>query len=397
MPLYLQVAWEAIIDAIVLLPIQASANDAVPMTNKRHTAISAGDNCQTEANGFFRKIKLIMTPLKGIMSRKCDLSVRVACLNTWSYLLHKLDTCLSSAMVIEYVWEPILELVFRVGPDNRSVYLWNICLDLLDSFTLARVAFTNDSPNNLERNKLLKKSSVIRPLESSNCSWKHYAIKWAPWDLNQLEFFIKMIGIVISQASNVAVSLEFRRLAHNAALKLFRSFLAAVQVVVKCIPVTYEDIMLCLNTVFRFLKKVCEGVTLDDCNVVDIPHASLQLLEVVVEEVEPLILQSLLYKMALDLKCLDKLEPVNKLRSSSAPGIWFVSYMDMVSSIVCLNVLYFSVAVKLTSKAADINSITDRMYRHVMFSLGSYDALEILKIFVGLLYKYEAFDCLESC
>ncbi|KAL3532297.1 hypothetical protein ACH5RR_005818 [Cinchona calisaya] len=388
------VAWEAMIDALVLLPVQASQGDAVPMTGKRHMTISAGDNCQTDADGFLKRLKLIMTPLKGIMSSKGDLSVHVACLNTWSYLLHKLDTSISSDLAIKYVWEPILELVFQVGPDNRSLWLWNICLDLLDSFTLARNVYTNDDPNNQESSKLLEKSSVVGPLESSKCSWKHHAMKWSPWDLKQLEFFIKMIDIVNNQASNIAVSIECRRLAQSAALKLFRSLLRAVQAVVKCISVTYDDIMLCLNSVFGFLKKLCDEVNSEDGNAYDIPHAYLQLLEVAAEEIEPAVLESPLYKMALDLKCLDKLEQLGKIRSSSAPGIWLISYMDVVSPIVCLSVLYFSVAVKITSKAADITSITDRMYRHVKLSLCSCDTLEILNVFVGLLYKYEAFDCL---
>lgn len=203
-----------------------------------------------------------------------------------------------------------------------------------------------------------------------------------------------MIDIVINQASNAAVSLEFRKLAHNAALKLFRSLLRVVQGAVKFISVGYDEIMLCLDTIFTFLKKICEKVTSEDNYLVDFSHASLWLLELVTEEIEPLILESPLYKVALDLKCLDELEPIGKFRSSCDPGLWLISNMDMVSPIVYLSVLYFSVAVKLTSKAADCESITDRMCRHVKLSLCSHDTLEILSVCVGLLYKYESFDCL---
>lgn len=139
--------------------------------------ISPWDNYQADGDRFLKKLKLIMTPLVGIMSSKCHLSVHVACLNTWSYLLHKLETSISSDLVIKSVWKPILELIFRHGPDNQSVWLWNICLDLLDAFTSARTANTNGGVHNLENSKLLENSSPFGPLKSSKCSWKHYAIK----------------------------------------------------------------------------------------------------------------------------------------------------------------------------------------------------------------------------
>lgn len=380
------VAWEAMIDALVLLPVQASEIDAIQICDKPRVKISSWDNYQTDGDRYLKKLKLIMTPLIGITSSKCHLSVHVACLNTWSYLLHKLETSISSDLVIKSVWEPILELILRHGPDNQSVWLWNICLDVLDAFTSARTANSNGGMHNLEKSRLLEKSSA--------CSRKQYAIKWSPWNLSQLDFFIKMIDIVINQASNAAVSLEFRKLAQNAALKLFRSLLRAVQGAVKCISVPYDEIMLCLNTTFTFLKKICEKVTSEDNCFVDFSHASLQLLELVAEEIEPLILESPLYRTALDLKCLDELEPVCKFRSSCEPGLWLISNMDMVSPIVYLSVLYFSVAVKLTSKASDCKSITDRMCRHVKLSLCSHGTLDILSVCVGLLYKYGAFDCL---
>lgn len=39
MPLFLQVGWEAMIDALVLLPLQASEGDAIPMIGKQHMAV----------------------------------------------------------------------------------------------------------------------------------------------------------------------------------------------------------------------------------------------------------------------------------------------------------------------------------------------------------------------
>jgi telomere-associated protein RIF1 len=97
--------------------------------------------------------------------------------------------------------------------------------------------------------------------------------------------------------------------------------------------------------------------------------------------------------LALDIKCLDKLEPVVKFRSSVSPDIRFLSYMDMVSPTVYLTVLYFLVAVKLASKFADFNCAPDTVSTHVELLFSSYDPLEILCVFVGLFCNSVAFTC----
>nr|GEX83645.1 Rap1-interacting factor 1 amino-terminal protein [Tanacetum cinerariifolium] len=114
-----QTAWEALIDALIILPTQESAT-------------KAANEDFFEANGLTKSIKLIMTPLIGIMSSKCDTSVHLSCLNTWKYLLHKFDTFVNHPSVIKTVLNPILKVVFQAGPDNKNIWSWNICLDLLD-------------------------------------------------------------------------------------------------------------------------------------------------------------------------------------------------------------------------------------------------------------------------
>ncbi|CAI9100851.1 OLC1v1038036C1 [Oldenlandia corymbosa var. corymbosa] len=386
-------AWESMIDASVPFPVQASMSALVSTPSKEHITLSEGNSCQIEAHKFLRKIKLIMRPLIEIMSKKCDMSVHVTCLNTWSYLLQKVDTSISSDLVMKYILEPLFRVVIQVGP-RRDALLWSTCLDLLDAFTSAGISHANGGRRDHKNSKLSEKTAVVGHLVSHKSSWSHRAIKWSAWNLNQLDFFIRMIRSIINQTSNATVHPQFRKLAQDSALKLFRSLLKAVQCFVTATATSYDEIMLCINTVFRFLKEVCENESSRDGNIADSPNASIHLLEMVAGEVDASILGSSLYKMVLDLKCLDKLDPNGAFRYSSSTGIRCISYMDIVPPIVYLNVLFFSVAMKLTSEGADLNAVTDRLYGHMKFCLCSYDTLGSLDLFVGLLLKYEPLDCL---
>jgi telomere-associated protein RIF1 len=131
---YLQVAWEGLIDALVYHPILVSqkktpAMDQVNGVSEKKTP--AKSNSEDQVNGVYKSIKLIMTPLIGIMSSKCDISVHSSCLNTWCYLLHKLDTSVNESSLIKMVLEPILKAIFQNGPDSKTICLWNMGLDLL--------------------------------------------------------------------------------------------------------------------------------------------------------------------------------------------------------------------------------------------------------------------------
>ena len=129
---YVQVAWEGLIDALVHCPTFVSEKSKSAEENSLEKQHSLGrKKCDDQANGFLKSIKLIMTPLIGIMSSKCDISVHSSCLNTWCYLLHKLDISINEPSVIKMVLEPILKAIFQNGPNSNSICLWNLGLDLL--------------------------------------------------------------------------------------------------------------------------------------------------------------------------------------------------------------------------------------------------------------------------
>ncbi|GKB92459.1 putative telomere-associated protein Rif1 [Tanacetum coccineum] len=263
-----QIAWEALIDALIILPTQESAT-------------KAANEDFFEANGLTKSIKLIMTPLIGIMSSKCDTSVHLSCLNTWKYLLHKFDTFVNHPSVIKTILNPILKVVFQAGPDNKSIWSWNICLDLLDNYAFARKPDVNTESN--------------------------YPIKWMLWNLSQFGFFVKMVDVFMSHGE----------VGCDAALKIFRSSLKRVHFNLTSSDVPFSEILSCFNAVITCLKKISEsGISL-----------RLDFIEIVTEELQPSILGSPLYKMELDTKYTENLNELTEIMT--------------ISPIVCLIVLYF--------------------------------------------------------
>ncbi|XP_057508655.1 uncharacterized protein LOC130791509 isoform X1 [Actinidia eriantha] len=131
------VAWEGLIDALIRPPI--SAPETINAVEHGFQKGRTREGKSGEGEGFSKSIKLVMTPIVGIMSSKCDASVHSSCLNTWCYLLHKLDYFVNSPPIVKTVLEPILDAVFRVGPGSKCNWLWNSCLDLLDDFILTKV------------------------------------------------------------------------------------------------------------------------------------------------------------------------------------------------------------------------------------------------------------------
>ena len=247
----LQFAWEGLIDALIHPPIVAcETNASKEEKGVQHLQKSRETSERIQANGFLKSIRLVMTPLTGIISSKCDISVHSSCLNTWCYLLHKLDTSVNDPSVLKLVLEPFCEAIFRIGPESKSVSSWNLCLDLLDDFILAKCKDVEYVTSN----------SASHHLSATKLLWKQYSVKWLPWDICQLDFHLNIIFILISQASIATVNHEYKSFACDAALRLFLSVLKGVRLELEKPSTNYNDIMLCLGTELRFIKKICEDV-----------------------------------------------------------------------------------------------------------------------------------------
>ncbi|KAJ8562320.1 hypothetical protein K7X08_011611 [Anisodus acutangulus] len=283
--LFLQVAWEG--------QLHAPESNAL-VKNSTDQMVFKGSN-PTESDRFSKKIKLVMTPLIGIMSSNCDVSVHVSCLNTWCYILYKLDHLASSHSVVKTVWEPILEVIIKIGPVNKNIWSWSFCIELLDNFISAGNKDVNSKLTDQKADRL-SKSSIVKLPECAKCSWKYYPIKWSPLDLGNLEFFLNTIHGLIMHGSNITLSHEVRTVTYGAASSLFQSLLRSAKHFLKSDLITYDEVILTLNMTLKFLKSVYENMHSRNGGIDDLQSLLLQLLEAFVEELKPSTLQSPLYK-----------------------------------------------------------------------------------------------------
>ncbi|KAM7265279.1 hypothetical protein ACFE04_002962 [Oxalis oulophora] len=338
------VAWECLIDALIQPSLLACK------TNE-------GTYIDIQANGLSKSIKLIMTPLIGIMSSKCDVSVHSRCLKTWCYLLHKLDSSVSCPQIVSLVLEPMFEAIFQTVPDSANLWLRQFCQDLLNDFALAKCQF-------------MDATSTSKPSFSGIYTEMQYAIKWLPWDLNQLDFFMKMMNLIISCSS----SHEYT----GSAVQIFKSVLKGVQMELKSEEICYDRVMGCLNTILSFIKRICgdQGFL----------YGSFQFIEAVVEELKPSLLGSLLYKLPLDL---EYLQSVHEIEQAKIEGVNSIVYMDEVSPVVYLMAIYIHVLVQSTSPETDSAQKGTSIFFKFIFS--SYDPIEYLQVVTGLLYKHVEF------
>ncbi|KAJ4831051.1 hypothetical protein Tsubulata_001787 [Turnera subulata] len=381
------VAWEALIDALVHPVALTCESDGAIENGFQQVQICAGKNRDTLASGLSKSIKLIMTPLVGIISSKCDDSVHLSCLNTWSCLLQKLGTFISHPSMIEHVLDPIFYAIFHMGPDSDSVWLWNLCLDMLDEFILAKCGGLQESSSQVNVNHhSLDRTSIPGSTISSKCSWR-CPIKWPACPIDQLGFFVKMISILISRASVTSMTPENRSLACHAALRIFRSLLKRIQIEFKSLSISYNDIMMCLTTILMFIKKTSEGINSEGSSIDQLYLASFRLIEVVIEELEPSLLGCPLYKVALDIRSIEKPHQVN-VRCDKLLHINCVAHLDMVSPSVYLVVLYISLVILSTSNAQKMELILPGLPKFFKVLLCTHDALENLYIINGLLYKH---------
>ncbi|KAK4573584.1 hypothetical protein RGQ29_031509 [Quercus rubra] len=340
------VCLEGLIDALIHPPIVAcETNASQEEKGVQHLQNSRETSDKIQANGFLKIIRLVMTPLTGIISSKCDISVHSLCLNTWCYLLHKLDT------------SPICEAIFRIGPESKSVSSWNLCLDLLDDFILAKCKDVEYVTSN----------SASHHLSATKFLWKQYSVKWLPWDICQLDFHLNIIFILISQASIATVNHEYKR----------------VRLELEKPSTNYNDIMLCLGMVLRFIKKICEDVNSEgSSDSSDLHHTCLRFIDAVTKELQPATLESPLYKVSLDLKYIDRLQSVNNIRHAKFMDICSVVHMNMVSPMS-------------TMKTSKTELILQGIHKYFKFLFSSYDPLETLLVMISLLYNYVGPHCLN--
>ncbi|GER26290.1 telomere-associated protein RIF1 [Striga asiatica] len=376
------VAWEGLIDALIEPAFLAGLTNSAVEDHVQVLNTSECNNTTIKEDRHLKRIKLIMAPIIRIMSSKCDVSVRAACLRTWSYLLHKLEASANSQLVIKSVWEPVMKVVFQVGPDNKNIYLWNFCLDLLDTLILGE-----------NQGKASLKNSIGDHSVSLKGPLRHYPISCSRWNLSQLDFFINMIENLVNRNSEPFVASEFARLETDAALRLFGSLLETVQKALRCVSISYNEVIRCLDTLFGFLERIC--ILLDNERSYYGPHTCFKFLKVVTEKLEPSILESPLYKVGLEIKCSKKLKRATEIRCAKVPHICFMDFEDKVLPAVYVGTFYFFLVANSNLETPDNGSLLKQMEDYFKTLLSSCDTWEVLCTFTYLLYKNTTFNSIS--
>lgn len=342
--LLLQVAWEALIDAFIQSPtliINEEKKDAQHL------------------KGLLKSIKLIMTPLIGIVSSKCDASVHSSCLNTWCYLLHKLDICVNHHSVKKLALEPIFNAVFCHQLESSRMCMWNVCLYVLDMSVSAKLKQNFDFQD--------KKQTF------------HYPMKWRPWDLDQLDFYLHWVHTFFSEARLATLTDEDKASLHNAALKVFKSILIGTQMEFSSPSITYDDIFCCLKKILDFVKRISNKTS----------GTLFLLIRIIFEELESSIIGSPLYKVPLDMKFVEDLQPFKGF--GHVLEISSITYMGMVSPMVYLLILCVYEFFQSTPDTVNM----EEMHRIMKLAAASYNPLENFAAIMNLLHRFTSFNSLK--
>lgn len=374
-----KVAWEGLIDAFI-----------PPLASPSEVNTSRKDIGEIWSIRKLKSIKLIMIPIVGIISSKADLSVHSSCLKTWFYLLHRLDVYINHTSVKKLVLKPVFDVVFWNGLENSRMWLWNVCLDLLDGSILIKLRGkdrTSDSPINKQT---LHQISEYGTPASSCCSWSRYPIKWLPWDLCQVDFYIDILYNIVTEARKVPSMAENRSWACHAALRIFRSILKVIQLECHSLSSNYDDVYCCLKKVLNFAKEISSDGDGTSRNGDELYGTSLWFIQAITEELESTVLGSSHFKVPLDIKYIGSWQLVNSSGHAQAFSIGSAVQMDMVSPMVYLVVLYFHEVLQLQSTLVPSKKeiISVDIIRYLQVLLSSNNSLENIGIVNILLHNF---------
>ncbi|XP_020530534.1 uncharacterized protein LOC18446340 isoform X1 [Amborella trichopoda] len=391
-----QVAWEALIDILLQQPVKANGTNVihVPSSHEglRPSHASSG-NYDAERDVPLKRIKLLMTPLVGVLSSACDIPVRLASLNMWHYILHKLDVFVNHPSIQEVVLEPIFKAVFQMGPDDRNIFIWSRCLDLFDELVSSKIDKGFDAPKKQVVAYIWPPDSgSYEPCLSAKMSWHDHPIKWLPWDLNRLNFYLNMVQIIRRYCLGKGMADEYVKRGLDASLRIFKSLLQRVKIELKGTSRPFDEIVLIIHELLSFTKDIYATVTLEHpiISVTDWQCNVLQFIEVVIAELEHDVLKSPLYKVPLDIQEIQKLQcPQDTERANqNMSGSGFLVYMDLVSPMVYIIVLYFVVVAHSLSALEENQFIMNRLQKFSEMICSICEPLDELNHFIGMLYLY---------
>ncbi|XP_028550091.1 uncharacterized protein LOC110091900 isoform X2 [Dendrobium catenatum] len=370
-PALSKVAWERLIDAFLsseMHPVQEAVNhETIPDCSR----ISKRGNDELDKD-LLRRLKVLMVPLQGIISNEFGISVHMSCLNTWHYLLHKLDLLINHPLVLQISFRPITEVIFSKKPCNENICLWKPCLDLFDQYISG---ITNSKGMDLVPAGcpcgFMNENGIPVSSFASRFTWIN-SIKWLPLKFSDLDFPLMIIRTIINHSLTTQIDPEIRTFALSSALRIFKSVIQGVKAETKWSNIPCDVIQLCLNTIIKFLKELCEDISSrNDWNHShDLLWMAFQSVIVVREEMG-FLLASPLYQFTLDLMYIKdgKSSEVTCCPFVQAMSEGLMGYMDVVSPMIYTEFLLLCVLAQFILHLSEMDGIPIAIQQKFLFSL----------------------------
>ncbi|KAK9060710.1 hypothetical protein SSX86_021416 [Deinandra increscens subsp. villosa] len=362
------------IESLVRAIVHALDNPAGSLSTT-FEAMQAVMKLETQVNEKMRETSNLWGPpiyrrLVSADKRERDMSER--CLQKIKSLICPPPEVLSKVVIVDVKRKllPAMEELLKQGMKIQAMQAWGWYTRLIGSYAIKNRHLINQLlkipeqtfPDSDPQVKIASQVAwealidalVILPTQESTtevATQQTYEDKDGQFDL-----FVKMVDIFIGRGE----------VAYDAALKIFRSSLKSVQLNLSSSSVPFGEVMSCINTIINCLKKVSES---------GIGPTFLDFIEIAIEELQPSILGSPLYKMKLDTKYAENMNEMNEDK-------------NMVSPVAYIIVLYFH---DMISSSFD----AQKMSKFVTFLLTSYDYNDILHTLTCLSYKFLIPNCLN--
>jgi hypothetical protein len=225
-----------------------------------------------------KRMKLLMTPLLGTMTVEKSEKARNSCWKICVYILQKLGCFANRISVMQCILVPMFESIFKSGRNSWNMWAWDSCAGLFEEFLSLKI---KDTPQRR-----------VLPIEC-------LPIKWPQWRLCHLEFLLKIFeSLWKSYAGDVAGSGK-RKLFLNIVLRIWKLVLKGLDMEGTETAESSSQHQAGVHLILRFVSSTCEEVALLFESTHDrvLVLSVWPLLESLVLEFRPLVLESSLYKL----------------------------------------------------------------------------------------------------
>lgn len=304
---------------------------------------------RTHASAQMKKLRLIMMPLCGVLSRSHNIALSSSCLSTWHYLLYKLGDLINHLSILEAAFGPVLKIIFSMALDNQNKPLWLFCINLFHDFVSVRFRRLSSREENvcvpLNQNLLSQTCTHLKTLLGV------HQIKWLPWDFNSFDFALGILSSIVNPELLQNMAVEMAVTIMDSTTQIFRLLLQGIRVQGNS-KISDDNVVICITNVCKFVKKTfldLVGKERSNSSAV-LVQFGLQFVKCTVEELDNSLLASGKHELCLDIEQIKEMQFAECSPKLSYPRIRPLVYMEMVSPAFYLTALSLSVVAQFTGE-----------------------------------------------